>query len=84
MIFAAPSATKRLPAGADTQRVGYGAPDRLWKLKDVPSIDYMLCALPGHGDVYELMLRGGEGVMQNRATADAAVRRQSQRLPSAA
>lgn len=48
---------------ADASVVGYAVPDRLWKLKDSPTIDYTLCAVPGHHRLFELMLRGGDGVM---------------------
>ena len=45
--------------------MGYLIPDRIWKLKDVPTIDFTLCAIPGHQKRFELMLRAGEGVLQS-------------------
>ena len=34
-------------------------------MKDVPTIDFQLYRVPGHSHRFELMLRGGDGVLQS-------------------
>lgn len=50
---------------ADLVAPAYATSDRLFKLKDIPTIDYALCLVNGQKCVFELMLRAGEGSLQS-------------------
>jgi hypothetical protein len=45
---------------------GYNRTERLWKLKDSPTVDFVaFCAGPALPGIYEIMLRGPKGLLQS-------------------